>query len=113
MIVVPPVQAYGSPAALELGQRLANVISEYRASRPGTTAEDVRQALRIAGQTTGGGADRSRTVLIVAAGVAALALLMPIVLRPAAVRPGAGPWVPLMMIGLIAAVFLAIRAMRR
>jgi hypothetical protein len=113
MIVVPPVHAYGSPAALELGQRLANVINEYRASRPGTTGEDVRAALRIAGQTVGNGADRRRTVLIVA-GVAALAaMLMPIVLRPGAVRPGAGPWVPLMMIGLVAAVFLAIRAMRR
>jgi len=113
MIVVPPVQAYGSPAALELGQRLANVISEYRASRPGTTADDVRQALRIARQAAGDGADRSRTVLIVAGVVALAALVMPIILRPPAVRPGAGPWVPLMMIGLVAAVFLAIRAMRR
>jgi hypothetical protein len=113
MIVVPPVHAYGSPAALELGQRLANVIHEYRASRPGTSGEEVRQALRIAGQTTTDGADRRRIVLVVAVVAALAAMVMPIVLRPAAVRPGAGPWVPLMMIGLVAAVFLTIRAMRQ
>ena len=47
MIVIPTPPS-ASPAAMELGQRLVNMIEEFERNRPGTSKEDVRQALRIA-----------------------------------------------------------------
>ena len=52
-MIVIPTPASASPAAMELGQRLVNVIEDFRRQRPGTSAEDVRQALRIAAAHSG------------------------------------------------------------
>jgi len=47
-MIVIPTPSVASPAAMELGQKLVNVIEEFRAARPGTSGTDIRQALRIA-----------------------------------------------------------------
>ncbi|MFH1143362.1 MAG: hypothetical protein V1774_02320 [Candidatus Eisenbacteria bacterium] len=47
-MIVIPTPASASPAAMELGQRIVNLIEEFHRQRPGTSAQDVRQALRIA-----------------------------------------------------------------
>jgi hypothetical protein len=113
MIFVPPVQSVASPAALDLGQRLANVVQEYRQTHPGTSGEDVRQAFRVAAQVNAGGAGRRSIALGIALAAAVIALLMPLVMGRATGRPIAGPWLPILMIGLIAVLFAVVRVARR
>jgi len=113
MIFVPPVQSVASSTALDLGQRLANLVQEYRQTHPGTSAEDVRQAFRVAAQVNPGAAGRRSILFGIGLVAAVVALLAPLVMRRAAGRPDAGPWLIFMMIGLIAVLFLVIRAGRR
>jgi hypothetical protein len=65
MIIVPPVHSSASPTALELAQRIANAIAEYRQTHPGVSSTDIREAMRIAAASTG--ADGNRRFAIIAA----------------------------------------------
>jgi hypothetical protein len=112
MIVVPPVQRYASPAALDLGQRLANVVQEYRRTHPGVSDADVRQAYRVALECVGGSGRRT-AALLVGLGVAAAFLAVPLVLRGGATRPGAMPLTMLLVFGLIVAVLAVTLVARR
>lgn len=58
MIIIPPVHSTGSPAALELAQKISNAISEYQQTHPGVSSSDVREAIRIAQTSAGAGTNR-------------------------------------------------------
>lgn len=47
MVVVVPVRTNASPTALDLAQRIAATVEQFERERPGTTQDDIRQALRI------------------------------------------------------------------
>jgi hypothetical protein len=80
MVFVPPVQTIASATALDLGQRIVNLVQEYRQTHPGTSADDVREALRLATlNTPAGGRRRARVAVLVAA--AAVAALVPVLLQ--------------------------------
>ena len=55
MIIIPPTPSHASPAAQELGQKIATVIREYQQSHPGLPSADIHQALRIARMNSGAG----------------------------------------------------------
>ena len=63
-----PVSTTASPTAIELGQKITDLIGEYRMQRPGVSGEDVRQALRIAGSQTAPGINVMRVMILVALG---------------------------------------------
>jgi protein-S-isoprenylcysteine O-methyltransferase Ste14 len=55
-----------------LSQRLAQVIREFEHNHPGTSSEDVRQAVRLAAEGTGvrgGGAKQQRAAIAVVLGI--------------------------------------------
>jgi len=68
---VPPVQDRASALAIELGNRIAGLIQEFKQSHPGTSDTDVRNAIRIAEMQSGSSA---RTQLVVALTVGLLLL---------------------------------------
>jgi hypothetical protein len=79
MVFVPPVHTVASPTALDLGQRILSLVQEYRQTHPGTTADDVGEALRLAAMNVpAGGRRRARIAVLVAAAVAAA--LVPLLL---------------------------------
>ncbi len=72
---VPYVPPPPSPRAMELGQRLAEAIEQYRQQHPDLNRLDVAQAARIAlAQAGGSDATAPRVAIAVAAGVAAVGL---------------------------------------
>ncbi len=46
-MIVVPVRTNASPTALELAQRISSTVEQFERERPGTTRDDIRQALRI------------------------------------------------------------------
>jgi hypothetical protein len=66
---VPPVQDRASALAIELGNKIAGLIQEFRQSHPGTSDADVRNAIRIAEMQSG---SRARAQVAIAIGVALL-----------------------------------------
>ena len=58
-VPVPPTERQVSVRARDLSQRLTQVIREFEQQHPGTTSEDVRQAVRLAAE--GSGVDHTRT----------------------------------------------------
>jgi hypothetical protein len=48
-----PITPPPSPRARELGTRISAVVEEFTRQNPGTSAEEVRQALRLVAQKTG------------------------------------------------------------
>lgn len=71
---VPPVTSTGSPAALELAQRIVSVIQEYRTSHPDVSGREIYQALRIA-ERHSGSVDVRRFVLVIAVALLLAGLL--------------------------------------
>jgi lipopolysaccharide export LptBFGC system permease protein LptF len=113
MIIVPPVHSSGSPAALELAQKLSNAISEYQQTHPGVSASDIREAIRIAQTSAGAGTNR-RIAVVLATG---LAMLLAFSLVPMFGRVGHGhgsafmmPWA---MIVIMLGVFVIAMKARR
>jgi len=75
MFVPMATPSQASAAAMELGQRLVNVIEEYRRQHPGMTDEDIRLALRIASQHSAGASQRIRMLTILTIGLLVAGLL--------------------------------------
>jgi len=61
-----------SPRARELGSQMAGLIDEFRRQNPGTTGDDIRQALRLAAPDAG---TTSRAHLAITVGALLLLLL--------------------------------------
>ncbi len=61
-VVVPPQEA--SPHAVELGRRIGALIREYQQHHTSLTKTDIRMALRLAAQETGGSATVRRFLLL-------------------------------------------------
>jgi len=72
---VPPPQSRASTLAIELGNKIAGLIQEFKASHPGTSDTDIVNALRIAEKQTGAGATR-QVVVAVAVGLLLLGVLL-------------------------------------
>jgi len=98
---------------MELGQKLATVIRDYRASHPTTSSQDVRLALRIAARSSGADAFR-RIVLagvLVALGFAGLLGFL-VNSGPSRVRPGSVA-LPVVLLFLILGAVVLLAASRR
>lgn len=71
-VPIPPPDRQVSIRARDLSQRLAQVIREFQQNHPGTTSEDVRQAVQRAAEGTGvsrGGTRQQRAAIAVVLGV--------------------------------------------
>ena len=111
MVIVPPVHSLASPTALDLGQRIVNAVQEYRQTHPGTSDEDVREALRIASMNAPGGGRRGVRVAILAATVAALAGTLLVWHGPHRVPfPTSAPFI--LLVVAVLAIMVALRGRR-
>jgi hypothetical protein len=113
MIIIPPVHSTGSPAALELAQKISNAISEYQQTHPGVSSSDVREAIRIAQTSAGAGTNRRIAVVV----AAALAMVIAFSTMSTFGRAGHGhlsffmmPWV--LVVILTGLVVVALKARR-
>jgi hypothetical protein len=70
---VPPPRFQPSPRAQDLSRRLAQVIEEFERQYPGTSREDVQQAMELAVGRGAGRRGTRRTAVVAAAVVAAVA----------------------------------------
>jgi hypothetical protein len=71
-VPVPPPNRDVTIRARDLSQRLAQVIREFQQNHPGTTTEDVRQAVRMAAEGSGvdrGGSRQQRAAIAVVLGI--------------------------------------------
>ena len=90
-VIVPPHEA--SPTAVELGRRLSETIDAFSREHTGTSAEDVRDALRIAASRGAAGISARAAAPILAAAVAIAGLLAYFLLaRP---EPGGAQGAPM------------------
>jgi phosphotransferase system glucose/maltose/N-acetylglucosamine-specific IIC component len=107
--MVPPPPA-PSARARDLANRLAEVVATFQRQYPGTSREDIRQAVRLATQ---GERDVQRPRMAVALGV--LGMLVAGIVSLLASK-GAGAMegtVPVVAIGIVAAVVAMMVALRR
>jgi hypothetical protein len=101
-VVVPPPTP--SPQAEELGQRLAQVIHDYRQQHPEMSGLELRQALRIALLRAGGGNETPAVFVALAVALAGVAgLLVLLVTRP---QGGSQSWVALLVGVLVVGIGL-------
>jgi hypothetical protein len=112
MIIIPPVHSTGSPAALELAQKISNAISEYQQTHPGVSSSDIREAIRIAQTSAGAGTNRRIAVLV----ATVLAMVIAFSLTSTFGRAGHGhmsffmmPWALVVIIAGLAVVVLKAR----
>ena len=71
-VPVPPTDREVSIRARDLSQRLTQAIREFQQNHPGTTPEDVRQAVRMAAEGSGvsrGGTGQQRAAIAVVLGI--------------------------------------------
>lgn len=71
-VPVPPTDREVSIRARDLSQRLTQAIREFQQNHPGTTSEDVRQAVRMAAEGSGvsrGGTGQQRAAIAVVLGI--------------------------------------------
>jgi len=71
-VPVPPTEREVTVRARDLSQRLTQVIREFEQNHPGTTTEDVRQAVRMAAEGSGvsrGGGSQQRAAIAVVLGI--------------------------------------------
>jgi hypothetical protein len=71
-VPVPPTEREVSIRARDLSQRLTQAIREFQQNHPGTTSEDVRQAVRMAAEGSGvsrGGTGQQRAAIAVVLGI--------------------------------------------
>lgn len=88
-----------SPRAEQLGQRLAEVIRQYREQFPETSGLELRQALRIALLRAGGGNRAPARLVALALALAAAAGLLGVALaRP---RAGGPSWMLALVVGVL------------
>jgi hypothetical protein len=112
MVIVPPVHSFASPTALDLGQRIVNAVQEYRQTHPGTSDEDVREALRIASMNGPAGGRRGARVAILAATAAAVAVTL-LIWRQPAHRVPFPTSVPFILLAVtVLAILVAVRGRR-
>jgi len=113
VVFPPPVTSSGSPAALELAQKISATIREYQQTHPGVSAGDIGDALRIAAQGRGA----ARRGPVAAAVVASLVVGVMIalgVMRAASRDSAAGALLPFFAVAvLLLAVLAAVAARRR
>ncbi len=110
MIVVPPVHSSGSPAALELAQKISNAISEYQQTHPGVSTGDIREAMRIVQTNTGTGTNRRIGVMVAAVVSILIAVgLMPTFSHAGHVHDFMMPWVLIVIVGGVFAIAMKAR----
>ncbi|NNG17864.1 MAG: hypothetical protein HKM89_15420 [Gemmatimonadales bacterium] len=71
-VPVPPPEREVTVRARDLSQRLTQVIREFQQNHPGTTSEDVRQAVQLASEGSGvsrGGTRQQRAAIAVVLGI--------------------------------------------
>lgn len=106
-----------SPRGRDLGEHLATSIREFQRQYPGTSDDDLRGALRHAGQMTGlRPRGKDRQALAVVAGLVAAFLGVGLFLRQGAggADATAVPWVGVAVaLGAIGAILGAVLARRR
>lgn len=112
--VVPPVHAFGSPAAIELSQKLAHAIQEYRQTHPGVSADDVRDALRIVAQSETG-ASRRRLIVMgaVTAMLLGLGLVFAVMSSVGRGRASVGFALPMVVVAVVVLALLFVVVVRR
>jgi hypothetical protein len=114
MVFVPMVPPPSAPSARarDLASRLAEVVETFQRQYPGTSREDIRQAVRLA---TRGERDVQRPRLAVGVGLAVLGMLVAGIVSLLASK-GAGAMegtVPVVAIGIVAAAVALMVALRR
>lgn len=75
MFIPPATPAQASATAMELSQRLVQMIEAYRQQHPGTSDRDIQMALHITTQHSGGTARRTRMMVIILLGTLLAGLL--------------------------------------
>jgi hypothetical protein len=112
MIVIVPPQEPPSPAAQDLGAKIAQLVQLVREENPDVTAQDVQQAFQLARERLRGelaGVDRQRLVLIIGAVLGLLLAAGFFVFR----TQGGGDWpmvavtVGVLVVGLLAVAIVA------
>ena len=71
-VPIPPPDRQVSIRSRDLSQRLAQVIREFQQNHPGTTSQDVRQAVQLAAEGSGvsrGGTRQQRAAVALVLGV--------------------------------------------
>jgi hypothetical protein len=99
-----------SPQAEELGQRLAEVIEQYRQQHPDLGRAEVLQATRLALARSGGEPAAARSALVVAIGVSALFGVFAALAANGGRCPASAP---VLMIGVAVAVVLVLLVIKR
>ncbi len=121
-VPVPQTDREVSIRARDLSQRLTQTIREFQQNHPGTTSEDVRQAVRMAAEGSGvsrGGTGQQRAAIAVVlgiffAGLGAFAFLQRAGGGGAGEGGGGGASVSWMLVGIgILTVVLALVAVLR
>jgi hypothetical protein len=96
---IPPPHTQASALAIELGNKIAAMVQEFRQTHPGTSDTDVRSAFRVASMQTGAGATKQMVAGLLAGLLVALGLAL--FFFRAGSTPGATP--PGMLVWIIAA----------
>jgi hypothetical protein len=116
-VPVPPPNRDVTIRARDLSQRLAQVIREFQQNHPGTTTEDVHQAVRMAAEGSGvgrGGSSQQRAAIAVVLGVLLAGLGAFFFLELSGGGGGEGPPVFWMIAGIgILTVVLALAVVLR
>jgi hypothetical protein len=74
MYIAPPPSSGTSYTALELAQKIVNIIQEFKQSHPGMGERDIHRALRLAALQTGA-TGRRPVILAIAIGLLLLGIL--------------------------------------
>lgn len=118
-VPVPPSEREVTVRARDLSQRLDHVIREFQQNHPGTTSEDVRQAMLLAAENSGvtrGGTRQMRAAIAVLLGVvfAGLGLFAFLQRSGAAGSGGEGStvWWMIVGIGILVAALALVAVLR-
>lgn len=106
--IVPPISTGQppSPRTRELAALLAKVVQEYRNSHPAVTGAEVREALRLARLTTGGGKATVTFAISLALGLLVAGLMAGLVFFRGRGEVGFEPSISMIILAVV--VFLGI-----